>query len=122
MSNSLRGEAPLVAGGETFTLVYDVNAFVEIEANTGLGFGALIATIQGDPSFTLLRQIICAGLQEKHPGTTLKDAGRIMSAAGLTELTRGLRDAMKAALPEVRDDSGNPPNRRTRRAKAAGTG
>lgn len=122
MGNPLRGEAALAAGAVTCTLVCDVNAFVEMEAATGLTFNELLATVQGNPSFTIVRQVICAALQEKHPGTTLREAGKLMSDAGLTETVTALRTAIKHALPEVKDDGSRPPNRKGRRAAAAGTG
>ena len=122
MSNPLRGEATLKAGDVERTIVFDVNAFCELEAATGLGVNELVETMQGSPSFTLLRQIFTAGLQAKHPGTTARDAGQIMSDAGLDQMTEALNKAMSAALPEVKDDASRPPNRQARRARTAGTG
>lgn len=121
MGNPLRGEAAFKAGDVEKTLVLDVNVFCEIEAATGLGFDELIATMQGSPSFTLLRQVFAAGLQEKHPGTTVQDAGRIMSAAGVEEMTGAIQRALACVIPEVKEDASRPPNRKARRA-GAGTG
>jgi len=108
MVNPLRGEAAFKAGNEEKTLVFDVNTFCEIEEDTGLGVNALIQEIQGNPSFRTLRSVFCAGLQEKHPGTTKKAAGTIMSDAGLEVMTDALRRALQAAMPEAKEEPGNP--------------
>lgn len=119
MGNPLRGEATFKAGDAEKTLVFDVNVFCELEAETGFGVNDLVEQMQGSPSFTLLRSIFCAGLQTKHPGTTKSDAGRIMSDAGMDEITAALEKALAAAMPEATDEQeGRPPNRKERRAKA----
>lgn len=114
MANPLRGEATFKAGEVERTIVLDVNAFVEIEEDTGLGVNDLIMEMQGSPSFKLLRSIFCAGLQEKHPGTTAKEAGNIMSAAGIEEMTRALRTAIQAAMPEATEEDANPPKQKAK--------
>jgi hypothetical protein len=109
MANPLRGEAVFQAGGTERTLVFDVNTFCELEADTGLGLNELIEQVQGNPSFTLLRSIFAAGLQAKQPGTTKVQAGEIMSDAGIEQMTDALRRALQAAMPEAKEGSGNPP-------------
>jgi hypothetical protein len=121
MGNPLRGEAAFTAGATPYTLVFDVNVFCELEADTGLALNELVATIQGSPSFTLLRAVFCAGLQAKHPATTKAQAGTIMSDAGIEEMTGALRRALAMAMPkEVKGDAARPP--RSPRKKQAGTG
>jgi hypothetical protein len=109
MGNPLRGEATFTAGSEQKTLVFDINVFCELEADTGLGVNELVAQVQGNPSFTLLRSIFCAALQVKHPGTTKAEAGAIMSDAGMDELNSALERALRAALPEAKEGGENPP-------------
>lgn len=108
MGNQLRGEAAFDAGGTQKTLVFDVNVFCDIEADTGMGVNELVQAIQGAPSFSLLRSVFCAGLQVKHPGTTKAEAGSIMSDAGIDEMTDALRRALQAAMPEAKGETGNP--------------
>ncbi|HYI42684.1 MAG TPA: GTA-gp10 family protein [Sphingomicrobium sp.] len=116
MSNPLRGESVLRAGDTEKTLVFDVNAFCELEADTGLGLTDLIEQLQGNPSFSLLRSVFCAGLQAKHPGTTKAEAGTIMSDAGVEEITRALQSALEAAMPAPKAGSTNPPRKRGAKA------
>ena len=120
MTNPLRGEAKFRAGDVERTLTFDVNVFCEIENETGFGVTELIQRVQGSPSFSLLRSIFCAGLQVHHPGTTILQAGSIMSDAGIAEMTDVLRRALQAAMPEAKEETANPPKPAAK--KRAGTG
>lgn len=120
MANPLRGEASFKAGDAEMTLVFSINAFCELEADTGLGVNEVIEQVQGNPSFTLLRSIFCAGLQAKHPGTTKLEAGEIMSDAGIEEMTDALRRALQAAMPEAKEGSANPPKPAAKKRVGAG--
>ena len=122
MHNPLRGQASFEAGASTFTLVFDVNAFCELEDETGFGVAELIDQIKDKPSFRLLRSIFCAGLQTHHPKTSLAEAGEIMSDAGLEGIKNALRSALQAAMPTAADsDEGESAGGKVRR-KRAGTG
>lgn len=107
MANALRGEAAL---GE-FTLVFDVNAFCDIEDATGFGISRLNVELNSDPSFSLIRTIIRAGLQAKHPGIDLLETGRIISDCGIEETGEAMMKALSQAMPEVADDTANPPKK-----------
>lgn len=99
MANPLRGESSFKAGEADFTLVFDINTFCALEDETGLGVSDLIDKVQAKPSFKLLRSIFCAGLQARHPRTTISEAGEIMSDAGLETLQKALSTALQAAMP-----------------------
>ncbi|WIA58092.1 hypothetical protein N6H05_09960 [Sphingobium sp. WTD-1] len=122
MNNPLRGEASFKAGVSTFTLVFDVNAFCELEDETGFGVAELIEQIQDKPSFRLLRSIFCAGLQTHHPKTSLAEAGEIMSDAGLEGIKNALRSALQAAMPSKADSDQDESAEGKARRKRAGTG
>ncbi|BBD01838.1 hypothetical protein [Sphingobium sp. YG1] len=124
MANPLRGEAAFKAGGASFTLVFDINTFCELEEETGLGVAELVEKIQEQPSFTLLRSIFCAGLQAHHPKTSIKEAGEIMSDAGLDVMKDALARALKAAMPAASGDTAGTEGKARSRgaAKEAGTG
>lgn len=106
MANPLRGEAAFKAGAATFTLVFDINTFCELEDETGLGVTELIERIQDKPSFKLLRSIFCAGLQTHHPKTSAAEAGEIMSDAGMDGVKDALSRALQAAMPSKSDTDG----------------
>lgn len=125
MPNPLRGQASFRAGEATFTLVFDINVFCELEAETGLGVTQLVEQVQEQPSFRLLRSIFCAGLQTHHPRTSIKEAGEIMSDAGLDVMKDALARALKAAMPAKSDsDAGGDKDGAEGKATAieAGTG
>jgi hypothetical protein len=123
MTNVFLGEADLVADGTTYRLLLDVNAWCDIEASTGMKLPAIVEEMGKEPSLSLLRTIICAGLQEHQPGTTIRGAGKIVSAAGDAATVSALRRAMGGALPEVEEDAARPPRGRKGKRKAtAGTG
>lgn len=102
MSNPLRGEASFRAGASTFTLVYDVNAFCELEEETSYSISELVAQVRGNPSFTLLRSIVCAGLQAKHPSTSKAEAGEIMADAGIQPVMDAMKKAFETAMPPAK--------------------
>lgn len=122
MANPLRGEAVCKAGDATYTLRFDANVFCELEDATGMGFTALFGALQSEPSFILLRQVFCAGLQHHHPGTTLKQAGDIMSDAGMPEINSVLTRVFKAILPPPDDGAGAGGSVGGKGRKKAGTG
>ena len=129
MANPLRGEAAFKAGESDFTLVFNINTFCALEDETGLGVSDLIDQVQAKPSFKLLRSIFCAGLQARHPDTTIAEAGEIMSDAGLDVMRDALSRALQAAMPPAEKDGsdkvgsaeGKVPTQRQARRKA-GTG
>jgi hypothetical protein len=118
VANPLRGEATFKAGDREYTLVFDINAFCEIEADTGHDLPGLIDSFRSSPTLTLVRAMVCAGLQDKHPGITKTETGRIMSE-DIEAVNAALEMAFQAAMPEAKEGSQNPPNRRQRRAAKA---
>ena len=121
MVNPLRGEASFKAGASEFVLVFDINTFCELGDETGLGMTELIEQVQNKPSFKLLRSIFCAGLQDRHAGTTIKEAGEIMSDAGLDTMKNALQRALQAAMPAPEADKGESAEGKGR-TRRAGTG
>jgi hypothetical protein len=120
VANPLRGQASFKAGASEFTLVFDINTFCELEDETGLAVAELVDQIQDKPSFKLLRSIFCAGLQAHHPQTAIKEAGEIMSDAGLDVMKDALARALKAAMPAPSGDKAGAEGKAPR--KRAGTG
>jgi hypothetical protein len=117
MGNPLRGEATFRAGDREFTLVANVNSFCELEEETGLDLNTLLAELQDRPRLTMLRSVFCAFLQEKHPGTTKREAGDILSDAGDEVASEALGRAIVQAMPPVkRGGAANPPEGSAKRA------
>ena len=135
--NPLRGEATLDAGERgTLTLVYDVNAFCYAEGHLGKTTDQIVAMVQEEfagwdqaaadesraprVNATLTRALLWAGLQKRHPGTHMIEAGEIMSDAGLGETVAAVLNGVFAFFGKAEEDgdSGDPP----KKPKKGGTG
>lgn len=105
MASKMRGEAAI---GDR-TLVFDANAFCDLEDRLGMGIGKIIATLQADPSVSFLRTLVWAGLQNKHEGISERSAGDIISALGLDASLEAIGEAFASALPDAEgDETENP--------------
>lgn len=102
MANPLRGEVAVNADGTAYMLTVDINVLCELEAETGQDATGLADQLGRSPSFSLLRSVFRATLQPKHPGTTLIEAGSIMSAIGVEEIGAKLGELFKSAFPQAK--------------------
>lgn len=118
MGNPLRGETPLQAGDQSYTLLLDINALAALEEQLGMMMDMILAQYQVGTSVRLVRALIWAGLQAKHP-CSIEEAGAIVGAAGLPAAKAAVETALVASLPE--QDAENPPKRGRTKA-AAGNG
>lgn len=116
MANKFRGESDLTFDREVegvtreakFRLVFDANAFCEIEDNIGLSLGELHDAMS-DPkklSMKTVRAIFHGGLSRHHPDLTLADAGDIMSDAGMPEIMDAMKRAFGGAMKKVGEAKG----------------
>lgn len=104
MPNRFRGEATLLAGAETFTLVADVNAFILAEDATELDLNALLKEIDRRPSsLKLARSVLWALLQQRHAPLNMLRAGEIIGDAGLIEARAAITSAIAAAFPKPKE-------------------
>lgn len=116
--NPLRGEAELVAGAATYTLVFDVNAFCLAEKALGLTTDEIIAAAVGDrrrkvaprPDLEFLRAVTWAGLQRRQD-LTVAEAGDVISDAGAPAARGAMLAAFAAAfgVEQEGEDRPNPP-------------
>lgn len=114
MANKFRGEAALEftreddSGNEVpakFKLVFDANAFCEIEElNEGMGMAEVLEVLSDAKklSFTKLRTIVLGGLLRNHPDLKLADAGDIISDAGMEVVIAALHQAVGGAMPKAK--------------------
>lgn len=82
MINPHKGEVAFEANGQRYVLQFSIDAVCTLEGETGKGFVALVEELEQNPSLTLMRQLLWAGLLERHPDITLKEAGELIPAAG----------------------------------------
>lgn len=111
MSNPLRGEATLVAGTAAYTLVFDINALCLAEEALGMEVDELLARYSGGTSARLVRGLVWAALQAKHP-CSLAEAGAIISEVGFVEAKATLEKALLLAMPV--QEEGEPPKKANR--------
>ena len=107
----LRATQTVTIEGKDYRLTFDMNAMSDLEQVTGENAFDLIDRImQGETNATNLRALMWAQLQEHHPDTDLRAAGRLISA-DLEACTKALQAALLAAMPPApaQDDAGNAP-------------
>lgn len=99
MANALTGEVPFTAGGATYKLVFDVNAFcLAEEALDGMTTDEMLDMLRRKRvGFRLVRAVIYAGLQANHPCHLIR-AGEIISDAGLPASRSAVIAGFEAAL------------------------
>lgn len=116
MPNPHRGDVEFVPG---YILNYSIDAICVLEEATGKTLLELSGELRNIKTvkMSLVRQIIHAGLIEKHPTITLKEAGELILAAGgsIPALVK-VSEALAAGLPG--SAPGAPPSPRRRRPHA----
>jgi len=103
MANRLRGEHAVTCyDGVERVLVFDVNAFCNIEER----FGAPISALDGrlkEPTARDLPTLFHAGLAARHPDITEAEAARLL---GLSETAAAVGAALQAAMPTRQSGGG----------------
>ena len=99
MANRVKGEVGFELDGVAYTLVYSVNAICQMEEALGTSMAKLAEGLQSG-STTAGRAAFWAMLLEPHPGMTLDEAGKLMTALGPLRAAELLGEAMAAATPE----------------------
>lgn len=122
--NPHKGEVELKAGDKAYVLRYSIDAICAIEEKLGKNFLRIVAEMQNPATMTvtMMREVLHAGLAERHPELTLKEAGELLVAAGgVVGAMQKVNEAFGAAFPQA-EASGTPrPQNRADRRKA-GTG
>lgn len=118
MANSHRGEVSFECEGQNYILSFTTNALCELEDALNLGI-AEISEILSDPKrlrMKYVRAVIWAGLTDKHPQITIKEAGLIVGVIGLQKAIDLMSRGFSLAFPDGGEGQKNPPKGR------AGTG
>lgn len=118
MANPLRGETPLQAGDRCYILLLDINALAALEEQLGMMMDMILAQYQVGTSVRLVRALVWAGLQAKHP-CSIEEAGTIVGSAGLPVAKAAIEAALVASLPEENPEN---PSKRDRTKATAGNG
>lgn len=116
MANRLKGEASFTLDGEEMTLLFDAEAFLEIEDRTGRSVFAIM-TEGGEVKLGTMAQVLSVGLQRHHGDVSRVDAADMLLAVPDTQ--QALLTALEAAMPSAEGNVKAPT--KANRAKA-GTG
>ena len=116
MTNRVKGEVAFEAEGQGYVLLLDFNALCELEDELpGLMDGT--AEIKSPKA---IRAVFHAGLQARHSGLGLLDAGAIIQSIGLEAAANLVRLSFEASFPATTGGEGQS---RPRKAPAqAGAG
>lgn len=109
MANPHRGQVALKAGDATYTLCLSANAICELEDHTGRSISEIATSLNGNNvGMKTVRALVWAALQDHHPDVDLKEAGRIITDAGMAETMEAVGNAFSLAFPEG-DGGSRPP-------------
>lgn len=106
MANRVRGEVAVEIDGKSWTLRYGTNALCELEDKLAQPINVIMAMLQDREALRIktIRSVVWAGLREKHPEVTEKDAGDLISAIGFPAMMAKVAEALKAAFPDDPDE------------------
>lgn len=122
MANPMKAETVVeLDDGRTVTMVFDVNAWIDIGDQLGMEVPEIIKVLQDEekpPSLKMQRVIIWGALRKHHPEMSLRDAGEI-----LAEAAEAMSKALAGGMPQQgegmpADGEAGPPKAK----RGAGTG
>jgi hypothetical protein len=101
MANPNRGSVALQVGDRAYTLSYSINALCELEDLLDQPVAAIVKAIQKPDELRMhsVRALLWAGLQDHHEGLTVKEAGMIISEAGVQAAVAKAGEAFRLAFP-----------------------
>jgi hypothetical protein len=108
MANSSRGSVALQAGDMAYTVSFSVNALCELEDAFGVTVQKIGAIFDKEASMKDVRKLARCALSDHHPAITDKEAGKVVTDAGLPVFMDAVQKAFQLAFPEVKDKA-NPP-------------
>lgn len=117
MANRVRGEASFDRAGETLTLCFDAEAFLEIEDRIGK---SVFDLFDGKSNVRLgtMAQVLSVGLMRSHGEVTRGDAADMLLSEPAAQ--EALILALERAMPSAQASSGG--NGRKPKAAKRGTG
>ena len=106
--NKLKGEVAFEAGGESYRMVYSINALCVLEDRMGKPVQEIGALLGGAVGMADLRAIFWAGLVEYQPNLTETEAGSLMARldSGLQSAVELIREAFAAAFGPAKSAEG----------------
>jgi hypothetical protein len=108
MANSARGSVALQAGENEYKISFSVNALCELEEAFDVNVQQIGAIFEQDASVRDVRKLARCALSDHHPDLSEKDAGRVVSEAGIPAFMAAVQKAFQLAFPEAKGGE-NPP-------------
>lgn len=102
MANTARGEVSIEHDGQTYVLVFDIEAMCQVEDLSKQTIGELVDGVMRG-GIRPLRFIFWAGLRRHHGSMSIEDVGAWMSAVGLSELMAKFTELAKTMRPDAED-------------------
>lgn len=108
MTNHLKGEVVLEAGGEKLTFRLGVNEMIAVQDALGLADddAKFLVALSNLRSFKAVRTIVHCGLLRGQPDLTLERAGDIVTEIGMERVGEFIAQALRWALPEKKAAAG----------------
>jgi hypothetical protein len=105
MANPQRGQVSLVAGDTTYMLSFSVNALCELEEAMDMPVAKIADSLNdaGNVRMSTIRVVVWAALRDHHDAVTVKDAGRIVTEAGIPVAMEAVGKAFALAFPEAQE-------------------
>ena len=108
MSTPLKVRVTKVMLDKERNLIYDLNAFEELEELYGSLDGAFIAFGSGTHKIRNLKRFLFAGLVHEDEALTVKSVGKLIGYSNVEEITDRVMAAVTVAMAE--DDGTAPPS------------
>lgn len=111
MSNPVKGQVTMQAGGAIYRLQLSFNALAVLKRETGLSIQGLIKAFrdQGDDiDPELLCALLWGSTQDHHPELTKAQAGALFPDGGLEELLEKVQEMFSVAFPKGASGKQNP--------------
>lgn len=108
-----RGEAAVTVDGKRWVIVFDMNAWADLEELVDMKPNAFLKRLHDEQRTGDFRALLFVGLQEHHAAEILsvRDAGRLLDEEAIGE---AIGKALEKALPDAKEAAGagtaNPPN------------
>ncbi|NWJ24771.1 hypothetical protein [Rhizobium sp. RM] len=104
MANPNLGQVHLQAGDEEYRISFGINALCELEDVFGKSVQKIVEEdLNGDDiTMKAVRNVVWAGLLDQHPEITVKEAGNVVSKAGMQNCMDAISKAFALAFPEAK--------------------
>jgi hypothetical protein len=103
MANAQRGEVAFECDGKSYALRFSSNALCELEDILNCGVNAIATQLSNPENLRIktVRAVFWAGLLDRNPEMTLRDAGEIITSLTLPVALTKIGLAFSAAFPST---------------------